>query len=75
MSNTVITEVVKYLQTMPDNLQEKVLQFTQQLKDSSQTGVSGKSLLQFANSIPPEDLQLMQEAISAECEKIDINEW
>ncbi|WP_179197944.1 hypothetical protein [Nostoc sp. T09] len=36
---------------------------------------SDRPLLRFAGSIPPEDLQLMREAIEQDCEQVDINEW
>ena len=38
-------------------------------------GVSGKNLIKFAGKISEEDLQLMNEAIIEDCEKVDINEW
>ena len=37
--------------------------------------VSGKDLLQFAGSIPPEDLEIIRKAIEEDCENIDFEEW
>lgn len=38
-------------------------------------GIPGKQLLHFAGIISPDDLQLMQQAIQADCEIVDSNEW
>lgn len=75
MSNTIINEVVEQLRTLPDNLQQEVLRFTQKLKLSSKRGVPGKNLLQFAGAISHEDLEIMRQAIESDCEQVDLNEW
>lgn len=41
----------------------------------ARTGISGKQLLRFAGTIPPDDLQLMQQVIQANCETVDTNGW
>jgi hypothetical protein len=63
MSNTIINEVVEQLRTLPDNLQQEVLRFTQKLNISSKKGIPGKNLLQFAGVISHEDLEIMRQAI------------
>ncbi len=73
MNITIIDEVVEQLQVMPQNLQWQVLEFVRTLVKVS--GTPGESLLHFAGSIPPDDLQLMREAIGQDCERIDMNEW
>jgi hypothetical protein len=75
MSDTIISEVVKQLRTMPDNLQQEVLYFTRKLKVSTQVGIPGKNLLQFAGAISPEDLEIMRQAVEVDCEQVDLNEW
>lgn len=75
MSDIIINEVIEQLRTMPDNLQQEVLLFTRKLKTSSKVGVPGKNLLQFAGTIPPNDLEVMRQAIDSDCEKVDLNEW
>ncbi len=35
----------------------------------------GKQLLQFAGTISNDDLHAMSDAIEAECESVDVNEW
>jgi hypothetical protein len=75
MSNTLITQVVEHMKTLPDNLQKQVLEFVQTLEASVPRGVAGQELLRFAGLISPEDLQLMQQAIEDGCEQVDVNEW
>jgi hypothetical protein len=38
-------------------------------------GTPGHQLLKFAGTIPPDDLQLMSEAIETDCRKVELNEW
>ena len=75
MNNTISTKVVQQLETLPENLQRQVLEFVQALQVLAQHGVPGKQLLQFAGSIPPEDLELMRRTIEEGCERVDPNEW
>jgi hypothetical protein len=75
MSVSIINEVIKRLEIMPQHLQQRVLEFTQALVEAEIRGTSGQQLLQFAGSIPPSDLQLMREAIEQDCEQVDIDEW
>lgn len=75
MDITIIDEVVEQLQVMPQNLQWQVLEFVRTLVKVEVSGTPGKSLLHFAGSIPPDDLQLMRESIEQDCERIDVNEW
>ena len=75
MNVSVMTEIVEQLKTLPDNLQQRVLEFIQILKASAQHEVSGKQLLRFAGTIPLDDLQRMHQAIEVGCEQVDLNEW
>jgi hypothetical protein len=75
MSIPIIDEVVEQLKVMPQHLQWQVLEFVRALVKTEVSGTPGKQLLRFAGSIPPEDLQLMQEAIEQDCERVDVNEW
>jgi hypothetical protein len=38
-------------------------------------GTARQQLLRLAGSIPPDDLELMREAIEQDCERVDLNEW
>lgn len=75
MSTKTIDAVVEQLSTMPDNLQEVVLAFTQTLNSTTPKGVAGQKLLQFASIFSPDDLEAIQKAIEADCEQIDEHEW
>jgi hypothetical protein len=74
--NTPLTDkVIEQLQTLPHELQWRVLEFARALAASVPHGVSGKKLQGFAGAISPDDLQLMSQAIEQGCEKVDANEW
>lgn len=75
MNNAIVTQVVEKLSRLPDNLQQKVLEFVQALTASARHGVPGKQLLRFVGAIALDDLQLMRYAIEAGCERVDMNEW
>jgi hypothetical protein len=76
MMNVSISEqIIEQLKIMPQDLQYQVLEFARNLTKSKIKGVPGKELLNFAGSIPKEDLQLMSEAIKQDCEKVDFDEW
>lgn len=75
MSSAITTEVIEQLETLPENLQRQVLKFVQALQMFARRGIPGKQLLQFAGSIPLDDLELMRQAIEDECEQVDLNEW
>ncbi|MGB0564138.1 MAG: hypothetical protein ACPGVO_20405 [Spirulinaceae cyanobacterium] len=75
MSTSIIDKVVEHLHLMPQNLQQKVLNFTQTLSTKPIQGTPGHRLLRFAGAIPSADLHLMQTAIEQDCGQIDIHEW
>jgi len=75
MSNALIQEVVEHLEALPPNLQEQVLVFVRNLDSSLPQGIAGQSLVQFANTIPESDLEVMLQTIEQGCEQVDPNEW
>ena len=75
MNISIIDEVIEQLRAMPQDLQGRVLEFARTLVQSQVRGTPGQELLHFAGSIPPDDLQLMREAIEQGCEQVDSNEW
>lgn len=75
MNNVVITQVVEKLQTLLENLQQRVLVFVQTLQTAAPPGVSGKQLLRFISTIPLDDLELMTQAIETGCGQVDPNGW
>ena len=74
MLNPIQEKLLQQLDTLPEDLQRRVLDFAQALALSVPKGVPGKRLLRFAGAIPADDLRLMQEAIESGCEQVD-NEW
>ena len=68
-------QILNRLESLEESQQLQVLNFATFLLANSSTGVSGKSLLNFAGSIQSEDLELMSRAIDEECRKIDLDEW
>lgn len=76
MNQSIIDEVFERLKVMPQSLQQQVLEFTRTLADSTTLkGVPGSQILRFAGTIPPDDIELMREAITQDCEQVDFNEW
>ena len=75
MTSSVLTEIEKKVRELPENLQRQVLIFVDALKISSTRGKSGRLLLEFAGTIPLEDLKIMDNAIELGCEQVDSNEW
>ncbi|HLF01299.1 MAG TPA: hypothetical protein VI547_04945 [Anaerolineales bacterium] len=75
MSHLIVTQVVEKLNRLPNELQQKVLNFVQDLTVSVQRGVSGQQLLKFAGLIALDDLHVMRLAIEAGCEQVDVNGW
>ena len=74
MNNSTTTQIVEKLTALPDDLQQKVLEYVQTLISFSH-GVPGRQLLQFAGAIRLDDLQRMRDAIETGCEQVDVNEW
>jgi hypothetical protein len=75
MSDAVITQIVQQTEALPANLQQQVLDFVRELAAFVQRGVPGEKLVQFAGTIPADDLQLMRQAIEDDCEQVDWHEW
>ncbi len=75
MNTPVIDQVVRQLQCLPEDKQRRVLEFAQSLAEIVPEGIPGDRLLQFAGSIPSDDLRLINEAIENGCEQVDSNEW
>lgn len=75
METPILNELTKKIQSLPDNLQRQVLIFVDALQASSMRGVAGKALLEFAGTISPEDLTLMEQAVESGCEQVDGSEW
>jgi len=75
MSQTIKAKIVEQLETLPENLQWQVLEYTQGLHKHARRGVDGKKMIKFAGTIPSDDLAIIEEAIKSGCEQVDANEW
>jgi hypothetical protein len=75
MSTAIVSQLVDKVTQLPDNLQQKVLDFADTLSHPVLHGVPGSQLLKFAGLIPADDLELMRSAIESECERIDVDQW
>jgi hypothetical protein len=75
MDISIVEQVIEQLKVMPQDLQWQVLEFARALAGSTIQGVPGWQLLGFAGAIPPDDIQLMREAIEQDCEQVDTDEW
>ncbi len=75
MNKPLIDQVVRQLESLPEDKQRRVLEFAESLGPTASKGVPGDQLLRFAGSIPPDQLELMSEAIENGCEQVDPNEW
>ena len=68
-------EILDEIHKLEKDQQKEVLEFVRSLAKSDLVGAPGKHLLRFAGAIAKDDLQKMAEAIQADCESIDSNEW
>ncbi|NOY67934.1 MAG: hypothetical protein GXP53_00345 [Deltaproteobacteria bacterium] len=76
MKNTVIiNNINNQLSRLHKEQQLRVLMFARSLSGQAICGVSGKKLLHFASAINTDELETMQKAIDAGCERINHDEW
>lgn len=68
-------EIARQVEKLPPETQEQVLRFVASLASSAPTGEKGANLRQFASSIDSVSAGQMIQAIEAECERIDADEW
>lgn len=68
-------ELHQQLDHLPLGQQRQVLDFARALAAARPRGVAGKDLLQFAGMIAPDDLKMMAQAITEDCEQVDEHGW
>lgn len=66
-------ELRQHLDTLTPEQQRRVVDFARTL--AAPKGVPGSDLLHFAGTIEPDDLALISDAIEADCERINADEW
>ncbi|KAB8335912.1 hypothetical protein SD80_005220 [Scytonema tolypothrichoides VB-61278] len=70
-------KIIEKLQLLPEATLSQVLDYVESLAQGTTkepVGVPGKQLLRFAGTIPCEELELMVQAIEADCGKVDIKQ-
>jgi hypothetical protein len=75
MRSAVEAKVMEQLETLPEEMQQRVLEYVHALQLLARRGVPGTRLLPFAGTIAQDDLELMRQAIEEECERVDPNDW
>ena len=70
----ITAQIVEEVNDLPLEQRQQVLAFARSLA-AQPKGVTGSSLLRFADTISPAQLLEMQTAIEEGCERIDTNEW
>ena len=68
-------ELLVQLNHLPEEFQQRVLDFAQGLVQSAAKGVTGKDLLCFSGVLDPADAEDIVKVIEAGCEKVDPHEW
>ncbi|GAB5047174.1 hypothetical protein [Thermodesulfovibrio sp. TK110] len=72
MTTAIKEELINTIETLPLEIQLKILDFVKALIPK---GIDGKTLLSFKNSISDDDLKLISQFIEEECERINLVEW
>ncbi len=68
-------ELHQQLEHLPFGQQRQVLDFARALARARIQGVAGRTLLQFAGTIEPDELAVMSQAITEGCEKVETDGW
>ena len=73
MGNTVKDQIIEQVDRLDEAQRRQLLEFARRLMPVA--GVPGRTLMRFAGSIDPMDLEAMSQAIQEDCEKVDANGW
>ena len=74
-SSATAQRIVRQLDGLAPDLQQRVLEFVNALALSQRKGPPGKQVLRFAGTISDEDAQAMLFAVAENCERVDADEW
>ncbi len=69
------SEISRRIDALPPEAQKQVLDYISSLQGTSLHGESGQRLATSAGTIDAVSAQEMMDAIEAECERIDADEW
>ena len=68
-------EMFKQLESLPADMQRRVVEFVHALALSQPKGIPGSDLLRFAGTLTPEDAAEMKRAIEEGCERVHPDGW
>ncbi len=68
-------ELLLQLGKLPPRQQRRVLDFARELSSTQIEGVPGSVLTSFAGTIEADDLLIMSQAASEDCESISLQDW
>lgn len=69
MQNAITKEIMREINSLPADLQKRVLDFTRMLSASETRSINTQNALKFAGTISKRDLKAMQETIEENCEQ------
>ena len=73
-SSATAQRIVRQLDGLAPDLQQRVLEFVNALALSQRKGPPGKQLLRFAGTISDEDAQAMLLAVAESCERVETDD-
>ena len=75
LSPTIERQILEAMEHLLPEQQQRVLSYARTLAPLLPPGVPGSALLEFAGSIPLDDLEAIAAAIDEGCEQVDQDEW
>ncbi len=75
MTPKIAAEVIDQVNALPEDQQQKVLDFIRSLATAKPPTIQGRDLLRLAGTISPEDGAEMMQAIEEGCERVYPDEW
>ncbi len=75
MSDSLVRDLIKHLETLSPQLQAQVMDYVRTLDAERARGVPGKDLVRFAGTISKQELAAMSRAIEQGCEQVDLDQW
>jgi hypothetical protein len=68
-------KIIQIVVALPEEEQNRLLDYLQRLPLKTPVGTPGKDLLFIAGRIPKDDLEIMRRAVDEDCEQIDYDSW
>lgn len=68
-------EIISEVDSLPDSLKAKLLDYAKSLGQSSPMSSNSKDFMDLFGCIETSDVELMKKAIEEDCSKVDLDEW